>query len=127
MHNGAYATMEGAIRHHLDPAASYAIYDIGQIETDMQAFGLNPAGPVFDARNPVVLGQEPGQLRIDLTDDEIAEVIEFLKTLTDPRMLETESLSPETVPSGLPVDVPGPRRFPLYVDSSPAAVSPPSG
>ena len=39
---------------------------------------------------------------------------EFLKTLTDPRMNDTASLAPQTVPSGLPVDVSGPRRFPLY-------------
>ena len=116
MHNGAYATLEDAIRHHLDPAASYAAYDLRQIEPDMQAFGSNPPEPVFDLRNPVVLGKEPGQLRIDLDDDEIGDLIEFLEALTDPRMLETESLSPTSVPSGLPVDVPGPRRFPLYSD-----------
>ena len=114
MHNGAYTKLEDAIRHHLDPAAAYASYDITQIEPDMQAFGLNPAGPVFDASNPVVLGHEPGQKRIDLSEAEILDVVEFLKALTDPRMLDTASLAPETVPSGLPVDVVGERSFPLY-------------
>lgn len=114
MHNGAYATLEDAIRHHLDPAKAYAEYDLSQIEPDMQAFGLNPAAPVFDSRNPVVLGHEKGQKRIDLTDAQVADVIEFLKALTDPRMLEAASLAPESVPSGLPVDVVGPRQFPLY-------------
>lgn len=112
MHNGAYATLEDAIRHHTDPAAAYATYDIGQIEPDMQAFGLNPPAPVFAESNPVELGHGAGQLRIDLTDAQIADLVEFLKSLTDPRMLETASMAPTTVPSGLPLDVPGPRRFP---------------
>jgi hypothetical protein len=29
-------------------------------------------------------------------------------------MLDTATMAPQTVPSGLPIDVPGPRRFPLY-------------
>jgi cytochrome c peroxidase len=116
MHNGAYTSLEDAIRHHLDPAKAYAEYDLSQIEPDMQAFGLNPAAAVFDdeGRNPVVLGHEKGQKRIDLTDQQVADVVEFLKTLTDPRMLDTASLAPATVPSGLPVDVVGERHFPLY-------------
>lgn len=115
MHNGAYTTLEDAIRHHTDPKAAYENYDITQIELDMQAAqGLKPMGPVFDRRNPVVLGHDPGQTRIDLTDAQIGELIEFLKSLTDPRMLDTASLAPATVPSGLPVDVVGPRQFPTY-------------
>lgn len=115
MHNGAYTKLEDAIRHHTDPEAAYANYDITQIEADMQAAdGLKPMAPVFDKRNPVALGHGPGQRRIDLTDAQIADLVEFLKTLTDPRMLDTASLAPATVPSGLPVDVPGSRRFPLY-------------
>ncbi len=115
MHNGAYRTLEAAIRHHTDPEAAYANYDITQIEPDMQAAeGLKPMAAVFERRNPVVLGHGPGQLRIDLTDAQISDLIEFLKALTDPRMLDTASLAPASVPSGLPVDVPGPRSFPLY-------------
>jgi cytochrome c peroxidase len=114
MHNGAFAKLDDAIRHHVDPEGSYRSYDITQIEPDMQAFGLNPMEPVFDARNPVVLGYGAGQTRIDLTENEIADLIEFLRTLTDPRTLDMTALAPATVPSGLPVDVPGPRRFPLF-------------
>lgn len=113
MHNGAYATLEAAIRHHIDPVAAYASYDLSQVEPDIQAFGLNPAEPVFDRKNPVVLGQGPGQRRIDLTDAEIADIVAFLDALTDPRMLDTAALAPAAVPSGLPVDVPGQRRFPV--------------
>lgn len=115
MHNGAYATLEAAIRHHTDPAAAYASYDMSQIEPEMQqAEGLKPMAAVFERRNPVVLGSGVGQLHIALSDAEIRDIIEFLKSLTDPRMLTTGELAPSEVPSGLPVDVPGPRRFPIY-------------
>ncbi len=115
MHNGAYTKLEDAIRHHTNPEAAYANYDITQIEADMQAAdGLKPMGPVFERRNPVVLGHGTGQRRIDLTDAQINDLVEFLKTLTDPRMKDTADLAPKTVPSDLPVDVAGPRHFPLY-------------
>jgi hypothetical protein len=29
-------------------------------------------------------------------------------------MVDTSAFAPATVPSGLPVDVPGPRQFPIY-------------
>jgi cytochrome c peroxidase len=115
MHNGCYTSLEDSIRHHTDPAAAYAAYDISQIESDMQeAEGLKPMAPVFEVRNPVVLGYEPGQTRIDLSDTQIDELVEFLKTLTDPRMKTSDELAPDEVPSGLPVDVVGERRFPIY-------------
>jgi len=115
MHNGAYTRLEDAIRQHTDPAAAYAAYDLSQIEPEMQAAeGLKPMAAVFERRNPVVLGHADGQRRIDLSDEQIADLVEFLKSLTDPRMRSTDSLAPTSLPSGLPVDVVGPRRFPLY-------------
>lgn len=116
MHNGAYRTLEAAIRHHVDPRAAYENYDIGQIELDMQlADGLKPLEPVFDdRRNPVVLGSGEGQRRIDLSEADIADLVEFLKALTDPRMRDTAGLAPSTVPSGRPVDVAGEPEFPVY-------------
>jgi cytochrome c peroxidase len=117
MHNGAYTKLEDAILHHADPEAFYANYDIRQIEQDMQdAEGLKPMAAVFERRNPVVLGRDEGagQTRIDLTEAQVDDLIEFLKTLTDPRMNEAADLAPDEVPSGLSVDVVGPARFPLY-------------
>lgn len=115
MHNGAYRTLEAAIRHHTDPEAAYASYDISQIEPDMQAAdGLKPMGPVFERRNPVVLGRGTGQQRIDLTDAQVSDLVEFLQALTDPRMTDTAGLAPAAVPSGLPVEVAGPPSFPIY-------------
>jgi len=114
MHSGQFTSLADAIKHHLDPRVSYDSYDISQIELAMQeADGLKPAEPVFSKKNPVVIG--PGTaIRPKLTSAEILLIIEFLKTLTDPRMLDTAALQPTSLPSGLPPDVPGEHRFPQY-------------
>ena len=114
MHSGQFTTLTDAIKHHLNPRMSYDNYDISQIELAMQeADGLKPPEPVFDMANPVVIG--PGTaIKPKLSNAEIAQIIEFLKTLTDPRMLDTAALQPTSLPSGLPPDVPGEHRFPQY-------------
>ena len=114
MHNGAYTTPRG--RHspsHRSGRRVCGIRHHARSSRTCRPYGpQSRRRPVFDPINPVVLGHEPGQTRIDLTDAQIADLIEFLKSLTDPRMLDTASLAPTSVPSGLPLDVPGPRRFP---------------
>lgn len=115
MHNGAYATLEAAIRHHVNPRAAYATYDDSQIEEDMQAFGVKPLAAVFDhGANPVVVGPGTANSIPWLSDAEIADLVAFLVSLTDPQMRAAEALAPAAVPSGLPVDVVGPRAFPVY-------------
>ncbi len=114
MHAGQYTTLEDAIRHHTDPKKYYKNYDLSQIEPDMQAFGLKPWKPVFSSLNPVEVG--PGtDTHIKLKDKDVRQLVAFLIALTDPRMEDTSALAPTTLPSGLPADVPGPRRFPLYL------------
>ena len=101
-HDGAFATLESMIRHHLDPVASLRSYDLGQ--------AILPDLP--GSRDDAVLAS-PGQIDaiaaanalapMDLTDDEVAKLVTFLKALEDP----AERLGvPETVPSGLPVSGP---------------------
>lgn len=113
MHNGCYATLEAAIRHHIDPLAAYMNFDMSQLEDEVREFGLNPVAAVFDWRNPVAIGGGPGQHRIELSDQEVEDLIAFLVSTTDPRMLDLADLAPAVVPSGLPVDVVGPRVFPV--------------
>jgi len=98
-HAGAYATLEGVIRHHLDPVAALMGYDRSQ--------AVLPALDVADWR---VLEDEAEMAAIAaanelapmvLSDPEIADLIAFLDALTDPR--EDRLGVPDAVPSGLPV------------------------
>ena len=61
----------------------------------------------------VVVGPgTPNHYRLSQRD--IEDLVAFFIALTDPRMHEIGELQPETLPSGLPADVAGARRFPLY-------------
>jgi len=98
-HAGAYATLEGVIRHHLDPVAALMGYDRSQAVL-----------PALDVADWPVLEDEAEMAAIAaanelapmvLSDPEIADLIAFLDALTDPR--EDRLGVPDAVPSGLPV------------------------
>ncbi|MBF9043099.1 c-type cytochrome [Rhodobacterales bacterium HKCCE4037] len=101
-HSGAYATLEGVIRHHLDPVAALHAYDRTQV--------LLPDLPgardwrVMD--DPEVLAAIAAANELqpsDLTDAQIADLIAFLNALTDETSLSGRLGIPDAVPSGLTV------------------------
>jgi cytochrome c peroxidase len=126
-HAGAYATLEGVIRHHLDPISGLESYSIGQavlppvelvIEETGEGAGLHydPVNPArladYRKRDGWVQTNPPLRRAIaaanelpprDLLDDQIADLIAFLETLTDPASRDLRHLVPVSVPSGLPV------------------------
>lgn len=113
MHNGSYADLGDTIRHHVQPRANYASYDLSQLDSEVAAHGKNPIEPVFAPSNPVAIG--PGTaLHFALSDQDVDDLVEFLRSLTDPAMLDFANAAPATLPSGFPADVPGPRVYPLF-------------
>lgn len=105
-HNGAYPTLEGIIRHHLDPDGMLAAWTP---ET-----AALPQAPWLAAIDFVVWNDAREMARqarfrdiepVVLTDTEIADLVAFLKSLTGTASVSTPPFGiPETVPSGLPVD-----------------------
>ncbi len=104
-HAGAYATLEGVVRHHLDPVASLHAYDFGR--------AVLPDLPEAEATDRVILSSEAELAAIAaanelapvrLTDADVAALIAFLESLTDPSSRDGRLGVPEAVPSGLPVD-----------------------
>ena len=95
-HNGAFTTLEGAVRFHLNAVGHSYDKEAEGVPADLQL------GPFVDSalieprlRTPVTLG--PG---------EFDDLVQFLKTgLLDERMLPSNlcGLVPARVPSGLPV------------------------
>ena len=126
-HAGAYATLEGVIRHHLDPISGLESYSIGQavlpsvdlvIEETGEGASLHydPVNPArladYRKRDGWVQTSPPLRRAIadanelaprNLTDTEVTDLIEFLKALTDPNSRDMRHLVPASVPSGLPV------------------------
>lgn len=125
-HDGAFDTLEGIVRHHLNPRASlerYALVD-GLLPgldhvTEQTGAGsqlifrpLNAARrDAFDLRDGWVQGSPELTARIAdeveiapvaLTDEEVAQILAFLDQLTDPTARDRSALIPDAVPSGLP-------------------------
>ena len=100
LHNGAYADLRAAVRHHLNPAGSLQIYNATTLPVPFRetvraepevATGILAT---LDARlvAPPVL-----------TDAQLADVMAFLAALTSPSAVDLSGLTPASVPSGLPV------------------------
>ncbi len=106
-HNGAYPTLEGIIRHHLDPDAALASWT-------PQTAAL-PAAPWLEAIDFVVWQDRFEMERqrsvrdvtaMTLTQGEIDDLVAFLNALTGTSLKTPPFGVPQSVPSGLPVDQP---------------------
>jgi cytochrome c peroxidase len=101
MHNGAYETIEEAIRHHLDPVAGLKGYDPSHLEDDLSE--MMHDDPALQERILATLApqmREPPQL----TDAEVDDLVAFMDALTGEGAGDTTDVVPESVPSGLPLD-----------------------
>jgi cytochrome c peroxidase len=100
MHNGAYATLEAVVRHYNDIPRALQTYDASQ---------LHPLLQDTVRREPALLEELTrgvdglAQARRNLSDTEVAELVAFLSSLTDPAARDLSHLVPARVPSGLPV------------------------
>lgn len=102
-HSGAYATLDAAVRHHLDPMAELARYDRSQAVLPALAEAQDWV-PMDDPAERIEIAAATELAPLPLTDAQIADLIAFLDALTDPAALAGRLGVPETVPSGLPVD-----------------------
>ncbi|WP_437305145.1 cytochrome-c peroxidase [Sorangium sp. So ce388] len=95
-HNGAFTSLEGAIRHHLDVYSSAAEYTNAHLDPDLRG-EMGPLAPVLAAVDPLL--QQP----IELTEEEIGWLCAFVgEALLDPRATpkRLEALIPDELPSG---------------------------
>jgi cytochrome c peroxidase len=104
-HNGAYPDLEGIIRQHLEPSRSWEFW--------RQELAALPAVP-WVSKIDFVVWQDQRELdrqqqaldikKVDLSDDEIRELVEFLGSLTGIGIGTPPFGVPKRVPSGLPID-----------------------
>jgi cytochrome c peroxidase len=127
-HAGSYTTLEDVVRHHLDPVRALSSYEVpddllppldGVVEETASGSTLRQAW-MPDGRRAGFLRRDgwvqstpalrnliagANELKpIELTDEEIADLVAFLECLTDPRSLDMSDLVPASVPSGLAVE-----------------------
>lgn len=101
-HSGAFATLEGVVRHHLDPVQSLRSYDPKQAV--MPGFEAEDLRIMTDATELEAIAAANTLIPVALSDAEVADLIAFLEALTDAQSIEGVMGVPETVPSSLPVD-----------------------
>ena len=104
-HNGAYPTLTGMVRHHLDP--------IGALDTWTNDLARLPKAPWFEEVDFIVQADHREIARqrakvdiasVQLTDTEVSEIVAFLESLTGETALDRPLGRPKAVPSGLTVD-----------------------
>lgn len=101
MHDGAFATLEAAVLHHLDPETSLYNYDpAAHVPAELvETFQDDPnlLADMLDYVDPLLAPER------ELKDSEVEALLAFLEALTDPAVRELDQYVPATVPSGLPV------------------------
>ena len=104
-HNGAYNTLEAVIRHKNDVTAALWSYDISQLRLEFQSL-VHRRRASYEAveRTLSPFFSTP----LDLTEAEIDELVAFLKALTSPQAHDMTHIIPESVPSGLLIEIPEP-------------------
>ncbi|MGJ8572443.1 MAG: cytochrome-c peroxidase [Hoeflea sp.] len=102
-HNGAYATLEGIVRHHLDPSIALDAWkpDMVQLPSDELLAGVDFIA-LDDKRERARLKARVDITPVALSDEEVNALVAFLEALTG----ESNGRlgRPASVPSGLPVD-----------------------
>jgi cytochrome c peroxidase len=100
-HAGAFDTLEGMVRHHLDTIGSLQSYDTSQAvmpsrnDLDLLDFVI-----VSDDASVASIAAANELAAIQLRESELQDLIEFLHALTDPSSIDLRGDIPASLPSG---------------------------
>lgn len=100
MHNGAYTTLDGAVRHHLDATTALRTYDTSQLAPALRDTFQGDEATISDmlsTLDPLMVSPS------SLTDNEVDQLLAFLNALTDPSAIDLTNDIPTNSPSGLPI------------------------
>lgn len=99
-HDGAYPTLDAVVRHYNDVRQALASFDTTRLAPDVRAtYHGDPATVAGLLQQLDFRLQQP----LRLSETERAELVAFLKSLTDPSARDLSAVVPASVPSGLPV------------------------
>jgi cytochrome c peroxidase len=103
-HDGAFDTLEGVVRHHLDVVASLYDFDRSQVRLPSRSdLDATDFAALDDPDVMLAVAAAAELAPVHLSDTEISLLIDFLHALTDPAMLDLRRDVPPSVPSGLPL------------------------
>jgi cytochrome c peroxidase len=99
-HDGAFATLVGAVKHYVNVSRSLQSYDPSQLPAALQPSVRNDPAvwtQILATLDPIVADT------LTIQDAEVTDIVAFLQSLTDLSAQDLSSLIPASVPSGLPV------------------------
>jgi cytochrome c peroxidase len=96
-HDGAITTLRGWVDHYSQAGTKLQSYDPSQLEPLLQ----NTVQPTADQ---ILLTRDFKLKDLTLTPEQVDDLTEFLKALTDPASRDLSGMIPPSVPSGLPID-----------------------
>lgn len=100
MHNGAFGNLKSAVQHHLDPITSLRNYDASEHLSESQLVSTvsTDSAVIQDLIDRLELS------KVELSDAELDDLLQFLEALTAPNLRERlQNTIPASIPSGLPV------------------------
>lgn len=100
MHDGAYESLEAVVRHYNDVPVALRDYDDTQLIPELREMVHDDDVTVNDILSTVDFRFT---VPLELTEDEIQDLMAFLQSLTDPTARDLSHIAPASVPSGLPV------------------------
>lgn len=111
-HAGAYTTLEGMVRHMLNPAEAIANYDFSQLNSTTQAADMltNTQFALAQLEANRTANVSDVHQNVTFTEDDVTDLVAFLETLTDPCVKERSCLAPwipdasDTNPDGLRIN-----------------------
>ena len=99
-HSGAYARLEDVIWHHADPWRANMLYDPAlHLPAELQDQVL-----AYDFERQAHSLAQPVSRGLPLNADEVADLVAFLRALTDDAARDLSHITPAELPSGLPLD-----------------------
>ncbi len=99
MHDGAYTTLEAAVRHHMDMTNSLKSFEPSKLAPYLQKTLRNSEKVL----NAIQATCQPIPVPANLSDAQVQDILAFLNALTSPSAVDMEQLIPPSVPSGLKV------------------------
>ena len=99
-HSGAYPTLADVIWHHADIWRGSMTYDPSKHLPDAMQDSYFPYN--FERQAHSVSPQLAGGM--PMSEDDVADLVAFLMSLTDPAARDLSHLVPDSAPSGLPLD-----------------------
>ena len=99
-HSGAYQTLRDAVWHHADVWTANMVYDA---QTHLPpAFHGQLLPHNFEAQTHSLAPQLA--VSLPLNEEDVTDLVAFMRSLTDPAARDLSHLLPTEVPSGLPLD-----------------------